>query len=344
MRGKCFFLFVPALLWSVCTGAQITVNDADDGAAVSFASVYNADGKLLGMTDLNGLLPAQAEHDGPISIYHMNYGSVEVLPDTVHYARVSIRRHVYATPETPAKPEKKDIVKLSVYVRQYHIADGMPASYQDGVYDFYFLDGKENARRKIRHMRSLFRKDILEDKKALPAFTDPLPDMKRSPDVLTEGILASLNGGSEVEKKLYKNGSCIGLLRVDRQQRIYEAVIDSAYAGLPVQVNVLGVHLRIANAIAGETFSMTDGNPDIKDLLRKHLYLQNFIRLHGKDNPETKDEQFTETYVLSAGYVDKDTMKADMKTDQAADFVMPDGVPALPASFDKDIGRMVEKD
>lgn len=47
MRGKCVFLFVPALLWSVCTGAQITVNDADDGAAVSFASVYNADGTLI---------------------------------------------------------------------------------------------------------------------------------------------------------------------------------------------------------------------------------------------------------------------------------------------------------
>ena len=202
MRGKCVFLFVPALLWSVCTGAQITVNDADDGAAVSFASVYNADGTLIGMTDLNGLLPAQAEHDGPISIYHMNYGSVEVLPDTVHNSRVSIRRNVYMTPGMPAKSEKKDVAKLSVYVRQYHIADGIPASYQDGVYDFYFPYGKENARRKIRYTRSLFRKDILEDKKALPAFTDPLPDIKRSPDVLTEGILASINGGSDIEKKI----------------------------------------------------------------------------------------------------------------------------------------------
>lgn len=29
MRRKCFLLFVPALLWSVSTGARITVNDAD---------------------------------------------------------------------------------------------------------------------------------------------------------------------------------------------------------------------------------------------------------------------------------------------------------------------------
>lgn len=47
---------------------------------------------------------------------------------------------------------------------------------------------------------------------------------------------------------------------------------------------------------------------------------------------------------MSAGYVDKDSMKADMKADKAADFVMPDGVPPLPVSFDKAVGHMVEKD
>ena len=29
MRRKCFLLFVPALLWSVSTGARIAVNDSD---------------------------------------------------------------------------------------------------------------------------------------------------------------------------------------------------------------------------------------------------------------------------------------------------------------------------
>ncbi|MBQ7420492.1 MAG: hypothetical protein IJV17_07150 [Prevotella sp.] len=144
-------IFIGALLPAA---AQTIVRDANDGQPVVQASVYDEQGKIIGVTDADGRLPDVADSK-TIRLTHIVYRPLDVQVE-------QIGRELRMQPVTYSlKPvvveSKKDAycLKLRCYYRQYMVngkgtVDELPpvVSFVDGLCNLYiFTDDYKTTRR-----------------------------------------------------------------------------------------------------------------------------------------------------------------------------------------------------
>ena len=134
--------------------AQTVVRDAQDGLPVIQASVYDEQGKIIGVTDVDGRLPDVGDSK-TIRLTHIAYRPLDVL---VAQIGNELRMHPVTYTIKPVVVEsKKDAycLKLMCYYRQYMVngkgtVDELPpmVSFVDGICNLYvFTDGYKVTRR-----------------------------------------------------------------------------------------------------------------------------------------------------------------------------------------------------
>lgn len=148
-------LYIMALIGVLLPAkAQTIVRDASDGQPVIQASVYDEQGKIIGVTDADGLLP----HVGDSKAIRLTHIAYQPLDVQVEQMGQELRMQPVTYTIKPVVVEnKKDAycLKLMCYYRQYMVngkgtVDELPplVSLVDGVCNLYlFTDDYKTTRR-----------------------------------------------------------------------------------------------------------------------------------------------------------------------------------------------------
>ena len=148
--------------------AQTIVCDAQDGQPVIQASVYDEQGKIIGVTDADGRLPDLADVDS-IRINHIAYHPLQIEVGAIKGV-ILMRPMAYALKEVVKEKKSPYCLKLTCYHRQYMVngkgtLDELPpvVSFVDGLCNLYvFANGWHESRRVTLARREVITGDRLQ--------------------------------------------------------------------------------------------------------------------------------------------------------------------------------------
>ena len=148
--------------------AQTIVCDAQDGQPVIQASVYDEQGKIIGVTDADGRLPDLADVDS-IRINHIAYHPLQIEVGAIKGV-ILMRPMAYALKEVVKEKKSPYCLKLTCYHRQYMVngkgtLDELPpvVSFVDGLCNLYiFVNGWHESRRITLARREVITGDQLQ--------------------------------------------------------------------------------------------------------------------------------------------------------------------------------------
>ncbi len=328
------------LLTAITAKAQIKAVDRADGSPVQYASVFLADGTCIGTSDKSGVLPLPKGYSGMVTIQHINYGSHTFNTDTVKGGTVLMSSYTYSVPEAVCSYARPDYMVISAYARSYQMADSVPASFLEGMYDFYIPMDKGRARRKIRWAREVFRTDLLGDNGDYFLYTNDIPKMNGKTIYgyfKSEGWLNDSTGSYVIGHG--KRGIVAGVKR-DTAMKTLEVYYDSIFTADDLKFGFLGLSMRLTDMSMSETYHAGDSLPRLRDLLRTYKYQCHYDRFHGKKKPEVRVDEFNEVFVTGISYASKQDMKAALKDKTYTRQPIPDGIPPLSQPLTDAIERM----
>lgn len=94
----------------------ISVVDADDGEAVSGASVFGRGGIILGMTDADGRIDGLSDEDFPVTVKCLGYETALGSADLTELRLTPVSYELHEVEVTPAD---RPIMRLVCYIREY---------------------------------------------------------------------------------------------------------------------------------------------------------------------------------------------------------------------------------
>jgi len=341
MNLKKFFVTATTVFLCANANAQMRVVDDFDGAAVTYANVYDDHGVFLGTTDMDGILPQQAEKKTRIAISHINYHSAEVATDTLRNGIIAMRAALHSLDSITVSASAKDYIVLSAYIRQYHIGDSTPASFKEGNYDYYFPCNGGRTKRHAKQVREVFRPSLIDDHAALTLFQNGPPKIRRKSNLLKmkENYSGADSSGVVVLSSDARFGK--NKIRYDKKRQTCELYVDSMFNEKPFTFNLLGIHFQITSYNFGETYDISHGEPDLKSLLRSYDKLHVRLWLDGRKGPVTPVEEISEVYITSVSYASKASMKKAMRQNAESTVVVPPDIPALPKPLTDAFAAMV---
>lgn len=148
--------------------SQTIVCDMQDGQPIIQASVYDEQGKIIGVTDADGRLPDLADVDS-IRITHIAYHPLQIEVGAIKGV-IRMRPMAYALKEVVKEKKSPYCLKLTCYHRQYMVngkgtLDELPpvVSFVDGLCNLYvFVNGWHESRRVTLARREVITGDRLQ--------------------------------------------------------------------------------------------------------------------------------------------------------------------------------------
>ena len=332
-------LFLLSLL-VLPAAAQVKIVDACDGSPVTAASVYLADGRCAGVSSVGGVLPLPAGYDGTVTVQHINYKAKTFATDTVTGMTVRLEPCVYSIPEVTARYERPDYMVISVYARGYAMGDSVPASFMDGLYDYYVPMGKGRIRRKVIGERRLYRSDLYGDDTDKGLYVMVPQRLNRKRLLINRDEAAgydAVDGDTVFSRGRRGDVTGVRLLADRRQMEVYK---DSMFASDDYTISLFGFRARLTNLSRREVYDVSNGSPALENLLKMYVYDCIYWRVHGKSKPEIRVDRFNELYVTGMSYVSKAEMKAALSDKKRVEVAVPAGVPPLNSSLAAAVGAM----
>lgn len=313
-------VFAILLLTATSAFPQVKVVDANDKQPVISASVYDAaDGTFLGITDYDGFIPEVAIERGNIHIQHINYNPVNISPASYKDSEVTLVPHVHQVPEVKVDRPKDSEMRMKVYIRQYRVLKGKPASFSESIAYLYFKpngDGKPDSRKILSENKYENSHAMMGESKMLKALascSDPTMFISFNGYKLYDG----LRGSRQVRNSWKRAGGILYMNEDDANKRC-EIVQDSIFSDKPFKVPLFG--FAFGDVYSSETYSTANGAPKIYSLL-------NATDRHRVYQTKTMGyvDEYVEVYVLGTDYVTKEEKKADKKL-KTVEFERPQGI------------------
>lgn len=313
--------------------AQIKVLDSESGLPVSYASVFDdATGKVLGITSSDGILPSATASCAKVSVQHLNYEPATVTISSITDNTIKlVAREAYPVEEVTVGKDKRDYVRLKLYVRQYTMVNGTVAAVGEGIYYAYYdKDSKKRKKYLLLSQKKLRNNSIFDDQKKL--VVRAANSVSALPDINLSGAIknfAKYDDGLRHTEYYGKHKEGTTFVRHNDKAKRLELVEDSFFVDKPFNLWILGITL--SDMYSSMSFSSTYGKPSLSTL-------QNFTFsarvTHNKTHAAV--DKYIEAYVLGVDYDDKNGFKTLEKQLEARrnsgskeKFVRPDGFPSF---------------
>lgn len=143
----------------LAAAAQVKVVDRSDGSAVPFASVITADGRMLGMTDEQGLLPEEADTVAEFCVRHICYETFTAGLSDRKRGLIELTPQVYDVGSVTVRNSPHEYLRMRSY-RRYYSSDTKDSAriYTESIVDYYIplkkKPNKKNSFIKIRAARN----------------------------------------------------------------------------------------------------------------------------------------------------------------------------------------------
>lgn len=151
-------LFVLITIVSIAAARSAVVLDATDGQPIVAATIMNANGQVLGLTDADGNVPGEYLPQLPLTIRTMGYESavVATAADTVR-----LEPSVYELQDLEVSSADRNVVRLVFFVRQYTSLTGdtkQITQVSESMVDFFIPIRKAHKIDGIAELRVLYQR------------------------------------------------------------------------------------------------------------------------------------------------------------------------------------------
>ena len=294
--------------------AQTVVLDADDNFPVCFASVFNQDGKFLGQTTVDGILP-DLQGAKTIRITHIAYESLKAKASGLG-KELRMKPVTLTTAEAVIAKPKTHCVRLTGFLRNYALSNQLYED-DDPVHRFYegvgqlyiFLDGKKSNEWVDIAARDGRTQQMVEKQKSVRLGLKSkslIEKIKNSEKIKTRDA----NGYQQI---LY-NDTVIGTIVNDTDNQIIRSDIDYLYPDTVRVVNLVLLKLRVTELKENYIYTMADDYVS-QGNLRKYCSFHNaWTKALGK---MIEVKGFDEFYVEKADFLTQEEYKEAVKESKA---------------------------
>ena len=151
-------LFVLITIVSIAAARSAVVLDATDGQPIVAATIMNANGQVLGLTDADGNVPGEYLPQLPLTIRTMGYESAVVATDA---DTVRLEPSVYELQDLEVSSADRNVVRLVFFVRQYTSLTGdtkQITQVSESMVDFFIPIRKAHKIDGIAELRVLYQR------------------------------------------------------------------------------------------------------------------------------------------------------------------------------------------
>lgn len=303
-------LFLLAILETI---AQTIVVDKDEDFPVAFASVFNQDGKFLGQTDAEGVLPS-VEGAKSIKVTHIAYEPLKVkanqLSKTLKMKPVQMKLNEAVI----AKP-KSHCIRLTGFLRNYVLTNQVFED-EDPVLRFFegtghlyiFLDGKKSNKWADLAARDSKTGQMVEKQERV--------HLSLKSKSINERILKSEKTKlNQVDgyQQIIRNDTTIGTVVKDTVNKIIRTDIDYLFPDTVRTLNLVIIKLRVTSAKENYIYADKEDDDDYvsqSSLLAYQNYMHYWTNTFGM---RLEGDRFEEFYVDKAEFLTEDEYKSETK-------------------------------
>lgn len=355
-RIERYLLTALLCLTAMAVNAQTTVIDKEENFPVSYASVFNQDGKFLGQTDVNGILP-DIQDAKSIRITHIAYEPLQVKKSNLGKEIKMQQVQLKLNEAVIAKP-KSHCIKLTGFLRNYVLTNQLYED-DDPVHRFYegtgnlyiFLNGKNKSK--------------WYDLAARDGKTGRMVDEQK--DVMlslrSKSAIERLNDHKDFKlrqaegyKQIVRNDTTVGTVVTDPADSIIRVDIDHLFPDTVRVINLLIAKFRVT--AAKQNFIYQQPNEEFvsqSNLLAYNIYMRYWTKLLGT---RFEGDHFLEFRVDKAQFLTEDEYKADIKayktdkksgkfdltSEQLDSYMKEHNIPEIPEELKKslEISRQIQ--
>ena len=314
-RIERYLLTALLCLTAMAVNAQTTVIDKEENFPVSYASVFNQDGKFLGQTDVNGILP-DIQDAKSIRITHIAYEPLQVKKSNLGKEIKMQQVQLKLNEAVIAKP-KSHCIKLTGFLRNYVLTNQLYED-DDPVHRFYegtgnlyiFLNGKNNSKWYDLAVRDGKTGRMVDEQK------DVMLSLR------SKSAIERLNGHKDFKlrqaegyKQIVRNDTTVGTVVTDPADSIIRVDIDYLFPDTVRVINLLVMKFRVT--AAKQNFIYQQPNEEFvsqSNLLAYNIYMRYWTKLLGT---RFEGDHFLEFRVDKAQFLTEDEYKADIKAYKA---------------------------
>lgn len=316
---KLYFLALSLFCIQPISSQEIFLKDSQTGRGIPFANIISNDGKLVGLSNINGninktkVLKSLKERSNKFIIQHLSYDNYSVSVENFKDADTLImNKRQNLLPEVTAIPENKkayDYIVITGYYRCYQLEDSITKYYKDGVVEFYIPKKGKSIKRLLLNSRSFLNKELIEQQKTRKFMVNingtVIPYLEQG-SILDELGRQYTTKEYQGEKLIYRSDSVIGAIRLNSSRGLINIYADLIAPQKEEIHSLFNYTSRITNINISENYWGEEISPCSKsDLESKKEYRKLFFK-HKKDKSETAIDIISELYIVDKKYVSKE--------------------------------------
>ena len=314
-RIERYLLTALLCLTAMAVNAQTTVIDKEENFPVSYASVFNQDGKFLGQTDVNGILP-DIQDAKSIRITHIAYEPLQVKKSNLGKEIKMQQVQLKLNEAVIAKP-KSHCIKLTGFLRNFALTNQIFED-EDPVMRFYegtgnlyiFLNGKNSSKWYDLAARDGKTGEMVEEQKRVML------------NLSQRSTIEAINKSKKYSTRpadgytqIIKNDTTVGTIITDSAKSIIRADIDYLFPDTVRVFNLLVMKFRVTSAKESFIYHLPDEEfVSQSSLLAYNHYMHYWTKAMGM---RIEGDRFEEFYIDKAQFLTEDEYKADIKAYKA---------------------------
>jgi len=299
-------------------GQNLVLIDSETHKPIPFANIISNDGKLVGLSDINGALSKTKllKYNNQLTIQHVSYENCLISSKLLEKKdTIEMNKRQNLLPEIMAIPGKNkayDYTVLTGYYRCYQLEDSIAKYYKDRIIEFYIPKAGKDIKRIILNSRSFQNKELIEKQKArklMVTINGVVIPYLESGTILNELNHQYSTKTQNNEQLIIKSDSIVGTIRTDKNNGLTNINVDMI-APMKEEIHSLfNYSSRITNINISENYSGEDISSITKsDLESRKEYRKLFFK-HKKDKAETAIDIISELYIVNKDYATKNEYK-----------------------------------
>jgi hypothetical protein len=296
---------------SVLAFGQTVVMDKDEDFPVSYASVFDQDGKFLGQTDVDGLLP-DIKDSKSILVTHIAYEQLKVKADRIGKVLKMKAVPMKINDAVIAKP-RAHCIRLTGFLRNYTLTNQLfeqddPVSrFYEGTGQMYiFLNSNKSSKWCDLAVRNSQKGEMVKERKG------------HHMNLTSKSIVESIRNSEKISTRqtdgytqIIKNDTTVGTIVPDSANNIARINIDYLFPDTVRTINIVIMKLRVTEAKQNFVYSIPEDDYFSQtNLLACNNYIHFWTKMFGK---RIEANSFSEFYVDKAELLTEDEYKEEIK-------------------------------
>lgn len=356
---RVYFLIICVFWFYTTIDAQKRVIDAINRSPVSAASIFDAEGNMVGFTWSDGLFSDILDSAYPITVRCMGYE--QLIIERPEDKTWEMQPMVYELEEVVVVPVKRNILKQIFYVREYfsmnnqtdtvtifmeHMADRFVPTSKDAKFS-----GNSSLRILDTHYYSRYK--LLGNDSIISNPKSPFPSMLTFLELNDEEVIAPdsfKEPGST--NRLQEESGRSGMSLIQKQNAQTFTTIEDILADTkehkfsPLPLKLLGLTMEFNQLYTTHAYRVNDKGIYLpKDLIEAGFVMEadgrgKYLRKMLKSDKPIDIRSLIELYIVDRDYLSKDEAKNEYKKKPVnVKFTIPSTVPPL----NEAIQRLVER-